>query len=188
MVSYSAIKQNHTRGAVKELLIKFDVTKSVLSRLWDRYRTESDKDDPPANVRKRGSGAQLKIGEELGAELVNFARTNLYQFSFEDAASFIGVSESTVRRYFHRVGWRGVRRTVCPMLSPDHMGRRLQWAKDHRRCTFTMQVSIDKKWLYTVQLGAKLKVPQGDETSRTYTHSTSSPHPQTDGARRHCHS
>lgn len=159
-------KANPTRRYISELCTEYDVSRSTIHLLWRRHVTESKNPTHPAITRKAGSGRPEKITPEMGLELVSFARTQLYHFSFKDAAALLYVSESTVRRYLQTHGWRTTRIGLRPQLTQDHKARRLQWAKDHHRSTFSMNIDIDEKWFYTIDRAGKLRVPPGDIPSR----------------------
>ena len=56
----------------------------------------------------------------------------------------IRVSESTLRRRFKEAGIQSMKPTAKPLLSNDHIKRRLEWAVQHKEIDWTQVVFTDE--------------------------------------------
>ena len=161
LVEYVKLGTKPAHGAVQTLCDTFGVKRNYPAKLKRRYDRSMAISGSHVFQRKSGSGRKTLITPEMGEILAEWARTELYEFTYLSAADFLGVNRSTVTRFMTTVGWRSVLKGVRPFLSDDHMAARVEWANEHRRNLFQDWVDIDEKWFFTHSTGLRLKVPPG---------------------------
>jgi transposase len=106
------------------------VTQSVISRLWNLFRTGSNV------VRRYGRGRPRVTTPQQERQLSLICRRNRRQTTGQMAAALghatgVVISRSTVSRRLHNVGLYARRPVRCVPLTPAHRRTRIQWAREH---------------------------------------------------------
>ena len=107
----------------------FDVSRSVISRLWRRY-------EQFGNVAERHEGRQRATTPRQDRYVVALARRNVHITARELCGALanihnINVCDQTLRNRLHEGGLRSRRPLRVPMLRHGNRGLRLRWAQQH---------------------------------------------------------
>ena len=154
------------KGSVKALANRFGVSTRVVRRLLQSQTLAIQKGAPFSLSRKSGSGRPPVITPEMGESLVNWARTEMWEFTYAMAAEFLGVGRNTVKRHMEREEWRKVKKSVRPFITMEQMAARVEWCQKWKHQRFDGWVDIDEKWFYAITMHTKLKVPKGEKVDK----------------------
>ena len=127
-----AIGMLQTGTSQREVANTFNVSKSVISRLWNRYQQTQNVDDRPRSGRPRSTTrAQDRfIRNQVlrnRTQTANQVAANLNQ------ATGVRVSGQTIRNRLHAAHLNARRPRVVPPLTARHMDQRRQWCRARRR-------------------------------------------------------
>ena len=164
LACYAALGPKPQRGAVQSLCKLYGVKRNYAAKLYKRHLRAKERGEVLDLKRMTSPRPRPVMTEEMDQMLLEFARTELWEFTLADAARFLLVSVWSIRTALKRLNWRSSRLGVRPMLTEKHMSDRLQFAMDHRREDFSAWVDIDEKWFYTIRLGTRLRIAPGEET------------------------
>ena len=108
----------------------FNVSQSVISRLWNRFQHTGNVAERPRSGRPR------KTTVRQDRYLSNMAKWQRFQSAVRLNSDFrtatgVRVSSQTVRNRLHTANLRPYRPAVHPILILRHRTTRLQWASDH---------------------------------------------------------
>ena len=156
----SKIRRHHLTSDVRASLLvefvnrdlcnRFGVNSDYVARLKAAYDKKTEGGADFKFSRKVGSGRPRVITPEMAEFLVDWAATEMFEFTYEEAARQLGVDRTTVSRYMHSNGWRNVLKGVRPFLTEAHMKARMAWVEEHFRNSFEDWVDIDEKWFFSV--------------------------------------
>lgn len=113
-----------------EVAAEFQVTQSVISRLWHRYR-----DTGEVRNQHRGNGRITTAAQDRYVQII--ARRNQtctarqIQNQFNQTYGVL-ISDQTIRNRLHEINLRSGRPLRVPPLTRGNRGARLLWAQDHR--------------------------------------------------------
>ena len=149
--------------ALTKLCKDFNVERHFPARLARTLKSSSK-----LPTRKGAGGSKPFFTPRLVEELKNVLKSNAYDMTFEEMAEAIGCAKTTIYTFFKKTpGWRVVRKSLTPLLTPKHLTVRLKYAKKHRRSKFKNHVDIDEKWFNVFTHSRTLKLPSGVPKPRT---------------------
>ncbi len=128
-------------------------------------------------ARAPGQGAKKTVFDEVSTAMKEIANTFSYSFTAEVMALKVKEkiggkgSKQTVQRVL--AGWKRVRQSVLPFLTPDHMRSRLEWARKFKGFNYDndkiVRIHIDEKCFYAFSArGRILYLPPGVEPPQFY--------------------
>jgi hypothetical protein len=167
LLEYEKIILQGRYGDVVDLCQRFGVSRNYPARLKRTYDAGKVETPCPSVSRKSVTGRPTVMTTEKQQELLDYAAEQRYEFTCEDAAHHIGVAASTVWEFMNKHGWRKVGKTLRPLLTAAHKGRRLEWADKYKRFHFDLWVDIDEKMFYTLSTNGHRKVPLGSRLLKT---------------------
>ena len=108
----------------------FNVSQSVISRLWNRFQHTGNVEERPRSGRPR------KTTVRQDRYLCNMAKRQRFQSAVRLNSDFrtatgVRVSSQTVRNRLHTANLPTYRPAVRPILTLRHRTACLQWARDH---------------------------------------------------------
>jgi len=118
--------------SISEIVRQLGFARSTVSRVYQEYLVAGKKTSERANC--RGQSALTVRGERRLRRIVRSQRSQtLAQITTQlnDGASRT-VSQRTVQRSLHRMGFGSRRPTRVPLLNARHRAARLAWAREHR--------------------------------------------------------
>jgi transposase len=109
---------------------QFNVSQSVISRLWNGFHHTGNIAERPRSGRPR------KTTMRQDRYLSNMAKRQRFQIAVRLNSDFrtvtgVGVSSQLVRNRLHTANMRAYRPAVRPILTLRHRTALLQWTRDH---------------------------------------------------------
>lgn len=116
----------------RHVAAQFNVSQSVIGRLWLLYQQTGDVNRRPGQGRKRATTAAQDRYLTLSARRRRFEPAKVFRNDLERQQG-VRVSVQTVRNRLHAANLRARRPAVRPPLTPHHRMCRLRFAHNHVR-------------------------------------------------------
>ncbi len=161
LVEYNELLASGSYGKIAELAARYGVKRNYPAALKRLFEQRKQDGQPMTFRRTRGSGRPTIWTEDMVARFLDFAETEMYEFTIELASTSLGISEGCIHSYMKHNGWRTVQKVLRPSLTAKQMDARIEWAMKHRRSTWQGCIDIDEKWFFAVDTNGHLKCPPG---------------------------
>ncbi|GFT80743.1 transposable element Tcb2 transposase [Trichonephila clavipes] len=128
------LERSKRRAKITDVAREFDITHSVVSRLWKSFKTTG------TCSRRHGEGRVRSTTPAEDRYIVLSAKRNRRTTAQQVANQFLAasgkqISRKTVARRLRGGGLNARRPVVCVPLTIQHRTARLQWCREHHNWT-----------------------------------------------------
>ncbi|CAF1219446.1 unnamed protein product [Rotaria sordida] len=131
-------------------------------RYWlERYETTGDIEIIQKSGRKRSTTE--KQDDIIQSMVAQHPTESARQIAFRLSKKGIKISETTLRRRFKEAGLQSMKPTSKPLLTGDHIKKRLQWAIQHQDIDWNQVIFTDESSFHMKQVIRHVWKKRGEE-------------------------
>jgi len=137
------------------------IGESTVKRWLERYETTGDVEVLQKSGRKRST--TKKQDATIQSVVAQHPTESVGQIAFRLSKKGIKISETTLRRRFEEAGVQSTKPTSKPLLTTDHINKRLQWAIQHQDVDWNEVVFTDESSFHMKQVVRRVWKKRGEK-------------------------